>query len=669
VAGQTNPISMIDAEAERNGAKKEIVSNIIDKFQKIRNARRNKVDIWTECWELYRGKQDFSEKEEWNSKLVLPKSFNSVKQATSTIERFLGISKDPWSIEPVDPDNLTLGVRAGQLAQLVQVFLENAGYKDEFSTGLESGFIMGLGVWKLWWELADKPELATESGGQLVVRTAKEGRLMVKAVDPYNFYWLPGSKLNNWKGTLEVIRMPKWELIEKAKQGIFNVATLEEIKRVSPSTVKDEQQKTMTRFDEYQSDQASQEEVELIEYFGPIVRNNEVVEKHGHVIIADKTLLLSYKPYKLWSKRYPYVAFSPLQVPFRTEGVGLVEMVREIDKALNKLANLSMDALLFRLMPIFEVYPDLFENEEDLRTGIAPGKFFMRSMSDISGVRAIQPIQTEDISNGAVQLVGLLDRSHQEGALVSEVQQSMPRWRGVTTATEIDKKVAQQDTFFGNLASSIENHALKPMVELSIDLIMQYLDTSNDPRVPAILGVNAPSIQSLTRSQLLELINGQYVVKVTGISNQIKNVEVLQHLVQFLNILGQNGDKWLPYIRQDVLLRKILAAFRAEIPDIEDVIETPEVATAKLHAFGVEKVTPDMLKSLPGIINAENKKMQQLAAMQQQQALLAKQQQRADEEHSINLFKAMMDIELRSRELDIEEMRAKAAIKQGEQKK
>jgi len=29
----------------------------------------------------------------------------------------------------------------------------------------------------------------------------------------------------------------------------------------------------------------------------------------------------------------------------------------------------------------------------------------------------------------------------------------------------------------------------------------------------------------------------------------------------------------------------------------------------------------------------------------------------------------MMDIELRSRELDIEEMRAKAAIKQGEQKK
>jgi hypothetical protein len=35
-----------------------------------------------------------------------------------------------------------------------------------------------------------------------------EGRLFLRAVDPYNFYWLPGSKLNRWVGTIEDIEIP-----------------------------------------------------------------------------------------------------------------------------------------------------------------------------------------------------------------------------------------------------------------------------------------------------------------------------------------------------------------------------------------------------------------------------------------------------------------------------
>ena len=654
----SNPLAAIDAQAEQTGAIKEIVTFVTDNYQRLRDNRINKEDIWTECWELYRGKQDFTNKEDWNSQIVLPKSFNSVKQATSTIERFLSISRSPWSVAPVNPDDLRMAVRAGQIAQLTEVFLDNAQYKDAFSTGLESGFITGLGIWKLWWELAERPRLTVQNG-QTATQTVQEGRLRVKAVDPYNFFWLPGSKLNDWKGTIELVRMPKWELLEQAKKGLFNLASPDVVRGLSSSSVRDSRDQTMIRFDEYQTNPTHKDEVELLEYYGPIIRNNEVIEPYGHVIVANRSKLLSFRRYGLWSRKFPYVAFSPLSVPFRTEGVGLVEMVREIDKALNKLANMSMDTLLFRLMPIFEVYPDMFENEEDLRTGLVPGKFFMRSMTDLSGTQAIRPIPTEDISAGAIQLVGLLDRSHQEGSLVSEVQQPMPRWRGVTTATEIDKKVAQQDTFFGNLAASIENNALKPMVELSIDLIMQYLDTSRDPRVPAILGVNAPAVQSIPREQLVDMLDGEYVVKVTGISNQIKNVEVLQHLVQFMNILSQNAEAWLPYVRQDVLLRKILAAFRAEIPDIEDIIETPEVAAAKLQAFGVKKVTPEMLKALPGIMQAEAKRQQGLAALQQRQALLAKQEQRADEDHSIQLLKIMTELELEARRVAIEEERVK----------
>ena len=626
--------------ALENVAKGELTKLVTDWKSKLHNARRSKVTIWNECWELYRGKENHSNKEEWHSKIVLPKAFNSVKQATSTIKRFLSVSKDPFSISSLDPDNIKWAIRGDQLSQLVRMFLENASYEEEFAIGLESGFIMGLGVWKVWWEMAERERYEVDTKQlqdgniqkDLVRKLVSEGQLGVKAVDPYNFYWLPGSKLNKWTGTLEVVRVPKWELRNMIRKGAFNIATEETLDRIIGRTVKEVEEQANTRFNEFGTDSARTPEketdaVELIEYFGPIVQDDEVVEPYGHIIVADDTEILTYGKNKAWQKRPPYVAFSPLNLPFRTEGMGLIEMVREIDKGLNKIANLSVDTLVFRLLPIFEVYPDLFENEEDLQTGIVPGKFFRRSLNDMSGVPGIKPIPFEDISAGTVQVASMLDRAHQEGALVSEIQQSQPRWRGVQTATETDLKNTQQETFFGAMATDIEKNALQPIVEMSMDFLCQYLDTAKDPRVPAVLGMNGQTLAAMNPVELLELVNGNYIVKVTGISSQIEKANMLQSVVQFMNIIGQNPEVWMPYVRQDVLLRKVLDAFRPQIPDVDDIVETAEVAAEKMKAMGAQRVTPDMLKALPGIMQAEAAKQAQQAQMQMQQQQMEQAQQ------------------------------------------
>ena len=38
--------------------------------------RYEKLAVWNECWQLYRGQEDWSDKEDWQSKIVLPKSFS-----------------------------------------------------------------------------------------------------------------------------------------------------------------------------------------------------------------------------------------------------------------------------------------------------------------------------------------------------------------------------------------------------------------------------------------------------------------------------------------------------------------------------------------------------------------------------------------------------------------
>ena len=107
--------------------------------------------------------------------------------------------------------------------------------------------------------------------------------------------------------------------------------------------------------------------------------NGEVVERNGYAVVANDSVVLKWGKNPCWSRKPPYVGFSPLTMPFRAEGVGLVEMVRDINTALNKIANLSVDTLVYRLLPVFEVVPEVYENPEDFDSGMMPGKVFRRN--------------------------------------------------------------------------------------------------------------------------------------------------------------------------------------------------------------------------------------------------------------------------------------------------
>jgi hypothetical protein len=503
-------------------------------------------------------------------------------------------------------------------------------------------------VWKVWWGMDPRERVRVETSltqgqdGQPTVTKQTiweeflEGQLFVRAVDPYNFYWLPGSKLNRWVGTIEDMEISKWELLDLAKQGMFGEDGVEKVKKIGPSRIDDAQKRGFLRFGERPRQEGPTEEtssVKLTEFYGPIVIDDEIVEKHGHALIANDSVVLKWGRNPVWNRKPCYVGFSPLSMPFRTEGVGLVEMVRAINKGLNKIANLSVDTLLYRLLPVFEVVPEVYENPEDFESGLIPGKIFRRNQA-YAGQPGIQPVQFGDISSGTVQVAAQLDRASQEGSLISEVQQALPRFRGVQTATEIETKQANQDSFFGAMAADIEQQAIKPIVEMTSDLIMQFLVTSNDPRVAAILGVGADALAGMSREEIIELIQGDYKVKVGGITDQLEKAEMLQNLVQFMNILGQNPEAWTPYVNQDALLRRILEAFRPAIHDIENIVADPSTAEARKAATQNNDVlTPQLVGMIPQLVQLQQSQQSQQNDMglQLQRMELEKQAQQMEQ--------------------------------------
>jgi len=77
---------------------------------------------------------------------------------------------------------------------------------------------------------------------------------------------------------------------------------------------------------------------------------------------------------------------------------------------------------------------------------------------------------------------------------------------------------------------------------------------------------------------------------------------MLQNLVQFMNLIGQNPQAWLPYINQDALLRRMLEAFRPHIHDIEDIIADPAIVEAKKAEMQQNELGSDMLRMIPQLL-------------------------------------------------------------------
>lgn len=636
----------------------EVLQYVVSWRNQLKTARQPQYELWNSCWALYRGVQDFSDKDEWQSKISLPKPWAVVKQATSTIKRLLTSNNKPWALEPYNPDDLVAQTRCEKMTRLNRVFLEKADFIAAFSEMLECGFIIGIGVAKLWWGLTPRMSTKVETvpmpmqgasegapgypgGGmqrQVVQEESLEGRLFIKAVDPYKFFWLPGSKLNQWVGTIEDIEIPKWKLMELADAGVFDPAL---VSTLQPMKLDEQERQNTLRFNERSSvttgPSADTGMVKLTEFYGPIVLNGKLVERNGHVIIGNDNVVLLAQPNKFWHKKPPYVAYTPLAVPFRTEGVGLIEMTRAINNAMSRLANMSVDTLAYRLMPLMEVVVDAYENPEDLETGIIPGKMLRRNMSYPSQSQGIVPIQFEDISQGSIAVAAQLDRAAQEGSLVSEIQQALPRFRGVQSATEIETKQQNQETFFGAMASDIEESAIKPMIEMANDLIFQFIDTATDPRVAGILGVDAAVLQGIPKEELIEMIAGDYSIKVTGITDQLQKAEMLQNLVQFMNIIGQNAEAWMPYLNSDALLRRIMESFRPAIRDIEQIIADPQTVEANKMAYQQQQMLPNVVGMVPQM-------------MQQNQ-----QAQQQDQQGKMDEMRMMMDMIMQDREHQLRE--------------
>lgn len=612
---QESPSLTIDAGSANIApavSDKELVEWVVRQRRKAREDRADLERVWDECWDLFEGVSEENDaKEDWQSDVVRPAAFASVKQGVNAVRQFLRESEQPWFNEPVNPDDKASEIRGDRLARLVKYQFESNQLFSAIAEGLESSFVTGVGIWRVGWGFRERrlpPQVEPQQldpmgnplGRRIALTKVREGELNLRAVDPYNFYWLPGSKFNKWVGTIEDRQIPLHEAIALVKKvnkqnegqpGFepIDVAKIQgkRLDRVNKGTWTDRQHR-------------DSDTVVLTEYWGPILdKQHNIHHEQAHLLILNDEFLILRQANPFWFGTPPYVGFSPMHRPFRAAGIGVIEKAIQVDRAFDRLVNLAMDRELVALLFPFEVDRDALENPEQLDAGLQPGAGYdIKQIAALQGRQAIKPIQFSGGSPQVQVLAGLLDRAHQEGSQISEIVQGLPRFRGVQTATEIELKAGQQSGFLSALARDIDDNAIKPLVEMAQDMTLQFIETIGDTRVARILGQDIEVFAGMTKAERIEAVQCDCILKVEGVSGQVEKQEMLQGLISFLGIISQGGDMWLPAINTRELLTRIGQAFRPAIRDVDKIFNPPEVEQAI-------RQQQQLMAALPALLGAQ----------------------------------------------------------------
>jgi len=548
-----------ETEGVRRGfTEAELADQVTRKWNESSDRLRTFFDIALECWDQYRNRQDFSDKEDWQARVTLAKAHSAVKQGVANFMRLLKQAGKYVLVE--DPGNQNQSF-APYVREGVHRLWEVSGFNDRSREAMEAGLIMGLMAAREDW-VYEAVTKVQSNGLQVVPVQAQEGKLKIRAVDPWTVRWGPETKGGNdidWIIEEQIISMPSLRKMgfDIPKELVFDNARVDE-----------GEQRKEQRTDEKQAKAPVERSVKVREYYGPVIdeETQQVVVPDAHLLIANNKFVLLAERNPLWRKKSPYVLASPLKVAFRFPGQGILEVNRELKRNIDAIAQMGTDYLKFSSLVMLEADMSVLENPEDIATGAEPGKIF-RKRPGAGNIRALQQVPINPLQADLFNMMGAFNNEYQRGTFITDIVQGLLDTKGETTATEFSGTLTQTTVMLADIALALETQYLEPMADLTWDLALQFMDINSSPNWQRLLGPGAAQLDLLPRPVRLQLIQGNYEFRVRGISLQVEKQQQLGQLVNFLQVIGTLQPQFLILLNMPEIFRRIHESFAFDRPE------------------------------------------------------------------------------------------------------
>jgi hypothetical protein len=571
---KSNQAVMDDQELdEREDAAKryagENESHFVDYAEDCRktsvNAMTNIRKIQKECWDVYNEEPppNYANKENWQSKVVIPKPFGAVQFA-------MGVVRKAFAAEFLSIENEQNQDVADFWEKLIkhQLNKQHGNFPIQFTDASGMAFAVGqslemIPVWRPGlglrfvlvepWKIHRDPDTAS--------RQPQSG-----------MYWIHQEYLD-------------FHVLKKAEES-GRYVDVDRVKDFAnskdPNLTKEEiaRRKNMI----WQRSQFRQS-VLTSEFWGM------VLDSKGELLLPSATYTVAgnhviglpkRSPYR--TLRWPGVSFSPLPQFLRFEGRGLLQGIRSIWYWMCSLMSLHSDSLNWVVNPPKEINISALVDQDDIDD--YPGKTYL-VRDTVSGQQVVRTVDRKNITNEVLANLNYGDQHFQEGSFVTALVQGLPGWRAEVTAREQAQNLEQAMNVFSLMGQNLEDGA--------IQVVTAAAETIEANASPQDLSEVFPEdiIRALMNSETptgieIPKLGGSF--HISGISAIMKDAEILKAITEMILPLIESPS-FSPYLKPYNIIKSIerrtnlqdegIIVKEEEVPAIQEQQEIAKAEEAK----------------------------------------------------------------------------------------
>jgi len=530
-----------------------------------RDARAYKESIRDEVWDLYNNLQDFSQKADWQAKEVRPKVFMMVESVVGFIQLGLFKLRDWFDVIPINPTNPNNRIKAWIVKQILKFYATRPDFIYEILKAIKWGFLSELFIFKIWEGeetkytvepvfLSEKRRVDKSLDEKLPTirqKILRRRKVMYAAGDPHMFY-LDYSGKENF--VIEEGKM-QMNVYEKLVEDGLLEDHVDELVQDAGQTIQDVK-KERRRENVNVPPSTYFKEFLYHEYWGDIVdEKGKIAFRNVHFIIGqEKYILLKPESITFFDGESPYVIAPCIYVPGSVYHKSLIEPVAGVAKMMSELFCLTLDALFATVLNVFEVDVDRVLNVDDISNGIGPNTVIQKTGPE----KVLDVTQVGKVPGEVFAGLDFLTRILEEDTAITKGMIGVPQTGKRQTKGEVQQQTEFTVSFFQALIQNIENNFLARVLTKVWYRVLQFPNELSHPKLADLIGEQAASLlNKMTAEERYDVINGDYEIRVTGLSGLIAKREALNNILGFLRIAGRSPDM-MAWVDMQKLLFEIL---------------------------------------------------------------------------------------------------------------
>lgn len=529
------------------------------------DARRDRISKNDENWDLYLGRQDFSYKQDGQSREVLPKVAISAEQTAAMIKRGM-VQFGPYYSVKLDP-MLEPIVEGRQIASILDCFLNDLWTPNKGDTGnfptvisdaVKQALFKSLVVLKVHGAYKKHRDFTFERGKALLSEEDTERwHLRIDLVRVEDYYPDPTGD-----GLYEIHRVEKdlHEVLELAEEGIYDKEMCQRLVGTSNERHDDEELSDEDRAQVEATHPGFRRRVVLDEFWGTLLNRDGTVA-HRNVIATvanERFLIRPPEPNPFWHQESPFIAEPLIRVPFSVWHKAIYDHATDLNIALNELFNLMVDGGMATVHGVKQIRIEDLEDPGQVEGGIKPGVTLAVKQTLPHNAKVLETVSEGEVPQDAMAMFEVINREFQTAAMTNELKVGALPPRQVL-ATEIMESSQSQNMMLDGMVGDLENNVMSAALRKAWLNVLQNADvipesafaSATDRRVAMILMRSSPE-------ERYALFANKAQFRVNGLTATLTKALDFQKIMALLQAVGTN-PAMLQVFLQDYSAQKLLA--------------------------------------------------------------------------------------------------------------